>query len=132
MTKTLTEQWKDGTLKGGIYYLLLRDGTTATDETVYIGGEKQLRWYHSSFDFVKEVLAHVPSYDEYNDLKEDNKYSKSGIETRDKQIEALQERLADADKTINFYDSKDFHYTLPDGTVMGKEPAHQYKLKWKV
>ena len=44
----------------------------------------------------------------------------------------LEERLADADKTIAFYDNKDFHYTLADGTVMGAEPAHKYKIKWDV
>lgn len=58
--------------------------------------------------------------------------SEARIEVLEEQVERLQEQLADADKTINFYDSKDFHYTLPDGTVMGKEPAHQYKLKWGV
>lgn len=68
MTKTLTEQWCEGTLNGGVYYLLLRDGTTVTDQTVYIVGEKQLRWHYSSFDFVKEVIAPVPSYDEHMEL----------------------------------------------------------------
>lgn len=70
MTKTLTEQWRDGTLDGGIYYLLLRDGTTTTDKTVYIVGEKQLRWHYSSFDFVKEVLAPVPSYEKVKDMSQ--------------------------------------------------------------
>lgn len=54
------------------------------------------------------------------------------IHEQNKKIERLQEQLADANKTIDYYDKKDFHYTLVDGTVMGKEPAHQYKLKWGV
>ena len=70
MTKTLTEQWREGTLNGGIYYLLLRDGTKVTDKTVYIVGEKQLRWHYSSFDFVKEVLATVPDYDEVKQMSQ--------------------------------------------------------------
>ena len=49
-----------------------------------------------------------------------------------KTIERLQEQLADASKTIDYYDKKDFHYTLADGTVMGAEPAHKYKIKWGV
>lgn len=49
-----------------------------------------------------------------------------------KKVERLQERLADASKTIDYYDKKDFHYTLADGTVMGAEPAHKYKIKWGV
>ena len=44
----------------------------------------------------------------------------------------LQEQLADANKTIDYYDKKDFHYMLADGTVMGAEPAHKYKVKWGV
>ena len=68
MSKELTEQWKDGELKGGFYYLLLKDGTTITDKTVYIVGEKQLHWHYSSFDFVEEVIAPVPNYDKYHRL----------------------------------------------------------------
>jgi hypothetical protein len=48
------------------------------------------------------------------------------------EIKRLRERLSDADKTIDYYDKKDFHYTLADGTVMGAEPAHKYKIKWGV
>lgn len=48
------------------------------------------------------------------------------------EFKRLQEQLADASKTIDYYDKKDFHYTLADGTVMGAEPAHKYKLKWGV
>ena len=50
----------------------------------------------------------------------------------EKENKRLQEQLADADKTIDYYDKKDFHYTLADGTVMGAEPAHKYKIKWGV
>ena len=48
-----------------------------------------------------------------------------------KEIKRLQERLADADKTLRFYDSKDFHYEV-DGVVMGAEPAHKYFVKWGI
>lgn len=88
MTKTLTEQWRNGTLKGGIYYLLLRDGTTVTDKTVYIVGEKQLRWSYSSFDFVKEVLAAVPSYEKFVELTEK-------VESMEKQLKEAEEALKD-------------------------------------
>lgn len=47
-------------------------------------------------------------------------------------IKRLQEQLADANKTIDYYDKKDFHYTLADGTVMGAEPAHKYFVKWGI
>lgn len=48
------------------------------------------------------------------------------------EVKRLQEQLADANKAIDYYDKKDFHYTLADGTVMGAEPAHKYKIKWGV
>lgn len=50
----------------------------------------------------------------------------------EQEIQRLQEQIADANKTIDYYDKKDFHYTLADGTVMGAEPAHKYKIKWGV
>lgn len=49
----------------------------------------------------------------------------------DKTIEMLGERLTDADHVIAFYDSKDFHYEV-DGVVMGAEPAHKYFVKWGI
>ena len=93
MTKTLTEQWREGTLKGGIYYLLLRDETTVTDKTVYIVGEKQLRWHYSSFDFVKKVLDAVPSYEEYNALIQQNVNQESAIETYIERIHELEKQV---------------------------------------
>ena len=100
MTKSLTEKRKDGTLNGGIYYLLLRDGTTVTDKTIYIVGEKQLRWHFSSFDFVKEVLAPVPSYDEYKELKEERDYFQKTMFERNAYINKLQEQLNTATKAL--------------------------------
>ncbi len=59
MTKTLTEQWREGTLPKGWYYLLDCDGK---EWFRYLTGRKP------DADFVKcfkEVLAPVPSYDEW-------------------------------------------------------------------
>ena len=70
MTKTLTEQWKNGELNGGHYYLFMRDGSTRIANTVYVVGEKQFYWENSSIDFVQEVLAPVPSYEEWHKLKD--------------------------------------------------------------
>ena len=108
--KSLTEQWRDGTLDGGIYYLLLNDGTTVTDKTVYIVGEKQFRWHFSSFDFVKEVLAPVPNYDHFSQLV--------------KKVERLQEQLNEANEVIESIRTYDF--TVDD------ENAEYYQVKWNV
>ena len=61
MTKTLTEQWKDGELPNGNYYTIC-----------YMGWSFQtypcILYYSRNMPFsanVKEVLAAVPSYDEF-------------------------------------------------------------------
>ena len=68
MTKTLTEQWREGTLQEGWYYTII---TGFTDK------EKMMIDYFipelNHFEIkptrcIKEVLAPVPSYDEYNEL----------------------------------------------------------------
>lgn len=64
MTKTLTEQWREGTLPEGLYYT-----KGAFDDDIYIS--------HFDYEFeedkrlpVEEVLAPVPSYDEFKRLQE--------------------------------------------------------------
>lgn len=58
MTKTLTEQWREGTLKSGHYYI--RSGFGTYVETRYL--------CESFFEGNIEVLSAVPSYDEYKQL----------------------------------------------------------------
>lgn len=58
MTKTLTEQWKDGTLPLGTYYILNINGDEEIDRSVAVGE----LWNNTD---LKEVLAPVPSYDEW-------------------------------------------------------------------
>lgn len=62
MTKTLTEQWREGTLKTGSYYIRIITGVEKSD---YFEGKKFCFW--SDYE-VEEVLAPVPSYDEYVEL----------------------------------------------------------------
>lgn len=61
MTKTLTEQWRDGTLPLGTYYILNIYGDEEIDMSVAVGE----LWNNTD---LKEVLAPVPSYDEYKQL----------------------------------------------------------------
>ena len=73
MTKTLTEQWREGTLKSGNYYTVCYKG--------WSGETFPCNLYYSErigFDAnVKEVLAPVPSYDEYKRLQEQLDESKT-------------------------------------------------------
>lgn len=119
MTKTLTEQWRDGTLKGGIYYLLLKDGTTVTDETVYIVGEKQLRWHCSSFDFVKEVLAPVPSYDKWKQAKEN--IDKNGTWYTERSYKLIEKKLDIAVNALEWYSD----YTNSTKGVFNMKPEKE-------
>lgn len=63
MTKTLTEQWREGTLPLGTYYIVNKNGYEEIDESVAVGE----LWNNTD---LKEVLAVVPSYDEYKRLQE--------------------------------------------------------------
>ena len=63
MTKTLTEQWREGTLPLGTYYIVNKKGYEEIDKSIAIGE----LWNNTD---LKEVLAPVPSYDEYKKLKE--------------------------------------------------------------
>lgn len=70
MTKTLTEQWRDGTLPDGYYY---------TKVTNMVDKEKIMIDYYISelhhfelmpSQYVKEVIVAAPSCDEYKRLQE--------------------------------------------------------------
>ena len=98
MTKTLTEQWREGTLPEDCYYILDKNGHIRKDRTCFYSHTDEQCFCFTSNKDIEEVLAPVPSYDDCNELKQDNKYLKSGIETRDKQIEQLEKRLEVSEK----------------------------------
>ena len=60
MTKTLTEQWRDGTLPDGFYYMLIDCGA---GEFTYINEVYDKCPQDYNDEYIKEVLAPVPSYD---------------------------------------------------------------------
>jgi alkyl sulfatase BDS1-like metallo-beta-lactamase superfamily hydrolase len=71
MIKTLTEQWREGKLENGFYYV--RSGWSTSVETRYLG--------NGFFEGNIEVLAPVPSYDEYKRLQEQIKEANEIIST---------------------------------------------------
>jgi len=85
MTKSLTEQWREGTLSMGYYYV-------STPPSY--GGEK-IKYLDDDCcfglddDIIQKVLAPVPSYDEYKEL-----VSKT---------EQLEKQLAIATKALKYY-----------------------------
>lgn len=91
MTKTpeeLTKDWKAGELEDGLYYILLENGKTPISEleTWYRTNieeskeyyETEQAFYGYSDNMISEVLAPVPTYDEYKAMQEQvvllNKY----------------------------------------------------------
>lgn len=59
MSKELTEQWRNGWLENGLYYLELKDGRIEID---YLDGQFFKVFFSSN---IKEVLAPVPAYDQF-------------------------------------------------------------------
>lgn len=57
MSKTLTEQWKNGELLAGLYYFRKNDGL------IYIEFHDDYRGFCTPEEYIKEVLAPVPSYE---------------------------------------------------------------------
>lgn len=68
MTKTLTEQWREGTLKRGYYYYETKAGAKVIGYQCF-GLKFPYDYNHNTIDSVKEVIAPVPSYEEYQKLK---------------------------------------------------------------
>lgn len=90
MTKTLTEQWKDGELIfGKTYWCSDDEGNIA--KLVLVGEDRFYEWTLGTevTKDVKEVLAPVPSYDAYRQL-----VSKT---------EQLEKKLEIATKALEYY-----------------------------
>ena len=60
MTKTLTEQWKDGTLPRGCYYISFLE--TDKNPIIYNVDDFSIKYCQWHWE---EVLAPVPSYEEF-------------------------------------------------------------------
>ena len=148
MTKTLTEQWKKKELKDGDYYVLNKAGDIVCDYYIEILGH-----FDSVLtENVKEVLAPVPSYKEYNKLRklplkcfqleEDN--SALVVINKDmcKEGERLQEQLNEANAILKSYANRDNWSSIMDGCGYsdnalyvddhGYSSAENYLEKWGV
>lgn len=100
MSKELTEQWRNGTLPYGFYYLKTKDGRIRADDTVYIVGEKQYRWRYTDVVFIEEVLAPVPTCEEWKAAYECQLMESEEVLT-------LKQQLKEAEKVIKFYANAD-------------------------
>lgn len=96
MTKTLTEQWREGKLPENTYYVQFICGRYG----IYDFEQFKGFGFDNDLAYIKEVLEPVPSYDEYQDIIQQNVNQESAIETYIEDIKCLQERLAIATKAL--------------------------------
>lgn len=112
MSKTLTEQWREGKLKKSFYYLKFPDTETAEIYNLY--DMEKFRYVQDSEKI--DVLDEVPSYDEYQSLKKETESLKEQIhsmlftddvvqERYDKSVQKmhiLEQQLQEANKLIKW------------------------------
>lgn len=105
-TPTLTEQWRNGTLPEGMYYVSLHNG----DEISFIWLDKIKHSVY--FEVYKEVLAPVPTYAEFKDLMSNLQYvdkcrklteKADHFSQMEKNVEQLEKKLDIAVKVLEEY-----------------------------
>ena len=133
MTKSLTEKWKDGKLEKIQYYVRLKNGRIC--RCLHIGSPNWMRGIDGLDEIVQEVLAPVPSYDKYKELKDFKQKAIDDSTTNpmdcmqieinglNEYIKKLQEQLKEANEVI-------LGLHKPYGTSL--EPATIYLDKWGV
>jgi len=97
MTKTLTEQWRGVKLPQSCYYIKNQDDE---EHIAYDVGLNDIM-FDGKFVFVQEVLAPVPSYDEFKRLQEQIKELKYYRDRAHKalcEISSLSEKEMDSGK----------------------------------
>ena len=102
VSKTLTEQWKKGELPSGMYYIEFKDGDISKD--VYAFGS----WGNINEHFLKQVLAPVPSYEEwkaledsYETTKDTNLEQATWLVDMEKENARLKELLKECEEALN-------------------------------
>lgn len=126
MSKTLTEQWREGTLENGFYYVM--SGWSTSIEIRYLG--------EGFFEGNIEVLAPVPTYDEYRELLDLNVYEKDRkkVMRLEDKVKRLQKQLCIATKALKEYaditnwDDGVF-MCVYDGTSFADEESAEEALK---
>ena len=107
MTKTLTEQWREGTLPEDCYYILTKNGHIRKDRTCYYSYTEEQCFCFTSNKDIEEVISAVPSYDE---------------------IKRLQEQLNEANELLKAYGTE----SLWESLSLSCDEANEYCKKWGV
>ena len=106
MTKTLTEQWRDGTLPDGEYYV--KDWGGKIDWFV---AQNKILWRDNNNPIYTseriEVLAPVPDYSEYQALKDNCEFTHTVLKGAHQKITQLENKLEIATKALDYYTLED-------------------------
>ena len=101
MTKTLTEQWREGTLTGGFYYIQLKDERwPLIDHTDYNLLSHKIEWKDFDWRAVEEVIDEVPSYEEYKQLVSNSDESSRKALQLEKKLEIATKALKDVSLSL--------------------------------
>lgn len=129
MSKELTEQWRNRTLKDGAYYILV-DKYEQNEPEIDVG-----ICYNSNFEWwiVKEVLAPVPDYHDLCELRQELEICKDDkADLYAKLCNALMQ-LEEANKVIKWYDGlENILISWEMITGQPKGTAKDYLEKWGV
>ena len=117
MTKTLTEQWRDGTLPEGWYYTIIK-GFTDKEQMMIDYYIPELHHFEiKPTECIKEVLAPVPSYNEFLVLSDFKKIEKDAIDNLVKiHTEKLEKKLAIAIKALKEI-NENYRFTVAQDVV---------------
>lgn len=146
MTKSLTEQFRDGSFECGVYYCKVKDdGEEETKKLLlyhdgYGHGYAQQFGYEEDFPYedILEVLAHVPSYDEWKELVDSQKAAKKVVNSKtENRVCKLEHQLAEANEIVKdraFVESilSTEQIDRKGNVVNIPKPAIEYCEKWGV
>lgn len=127
MTKSLTEKWKDGELPEGTYYVMFLCGRYGTYEFEKFKGFG----FDNDLAYIKEVLAPVPSYDEYKKMDSELKELACKNDSLSMECGKLQEQLKEANKVVKLSIQYLTQNTLvsTEGVIIAGE---KYLKKWGI
>lgn len=114
MSKELTEQWRNGTLEGGWYFLEFENGSILPVYYCGFNREFEFRWDWK----ISKVLAPVPDYTEWKQTEEQVQNLQRMVEQEcskrcelESQLSRISEQLKEANDVLKqIADTRNFQY----------------------
>ena len=122
MTKTLTEQWRNGTLPENWYYIHLESKWGNIDYITINYCDEDGVFEEYPDEDIKEVLAPVPSYDEYNELA-------TKCSQLEEDVKILKKKLEIATKALEYYTLEDAYVSCCGNPVNSNPMVARKALK---